>query len=77
MGTLNEVNTAVTDGDIEFSEDDEIEMEPYDDEISKKAKVVSKFLSVFDEDDLETMFGDHTRVTVTRKGADTEEYEHE
>jgi hypothetical protein len=76
-GTLNEVNTAVTDGDIEFSEDDEIEMEPYDDELSKHAKAVSKFLSVFDEDDLETMFGDHARVTVTRKGTSTDEYEHE
>ncbi len=76
-GVLQEANTAVVDDDIEFSEDDELEMEPYDKEISKHAKAVSKFLSAFDEDDLETMFGDHVEVTVTPKKVDTSEYEHE
>ena len=76
-GTLQEANSAVVEDDIEFSEDDDLEMEPYDDEINKHAKAVSKFLSNFDEDDLETMFGDHALITVTRKKVDTEEYEHE
>jgi len=77
-GTLYQADSAVVEDDIEFSEDEELEMEPYDNEISKHSKAVSKFLSVFDEDDLETMFGDHVEVTVKRDGtADTETYEHE
>ena len=79
MGELTEVGTAVRDEeeDIEYSEDDEIEMEPYDDEISKYAKAVSNFLSNFGDDDLLTMFDDHQKITVTRKKVQTEEYEDE
>jgi hypothetical protein len=38
---------------------------------------VRKFLADFDDDDLEDMFGDHCKVTVTRKGVTTEDYDHE
>lgn len=38
---------------------------------------VSEFLSVFKEEDLELLFGDHARVTVTPDGVTVEFYEHE
>jgi len=38
---------------------------------------VKGFLDVFDSDDMESMFGDHAKVTVTKNGIEVEEYEHE
>ena len=44
----------------------------------KATDKVSKFLGHFDEEDLETMFGDHMQIAVNRKGKITkEEYEHD
>lgn len=41
------------------------------------ARDVAHLLGVFAEEDYENMFGDHVRVTVTSKGATTEEYSHD
>jgi hypothetical protein len=50
----------------------------YSKAFDKATDKVSKFLGNFDEEDLETMFGDHMQITVNRKGKITkEEYEHE
>ncbi len=40
-------------------------------------KEVVKFLQTFTDDDMETMFGDHCRVLVTRTGIDVDEYSHD
>lgn len=45
---------------------------------SKLEEKVTKFLGIFEDDDLETMFGDHQQVTVNRTtGVDTEDYDHD
>jgi len=52
--------------------------EEYSKAFDKATDKVSKFLGNFDEEDLETMFGDHMKITVNRKGkVEKEEYEHE
>lgn len=40
-------------------------------------KSVQEFLSIFNDDDMEQMFGDHVRVTVTAQGATKEDYDHD
>jgi hypothetical protein len=41
-------------------------------------KKVATFLKTFEDEDMETMFGDHMRITVTRDGkVETEEYSHD
>ena len=40
-------------------------------------KSVIKFLSIFDNDDLLNMFGDHVKVFVTRDDVKVEDYEHD
>lgn len=41
-------------------------------------KAVAEFLSLFDEDDCKSMFGDHAKVVVYRDGKiDVEEYSHD
>lgn len=80
MSELTVVGSAVRDEeeDIEYSEDDQIDQGPYEKEIDKHAKAVISFLNVFEEEDLEVMFGDHMKITVNRNGkVKTEEYEHE
>lgn len=79
MGELTAPGTAVRDEeeDVEYSEDDGIDMGPYEREINKHSKAVSNFLSNFGDDDLLTMFDDHMEITVTRKKIQTKEYEHE
>ena len=50
----------------------------YDKEFSPATKSVSDFLGNFEDDDLETMFGDHIQIMVARDGTiETEEYEHD
>jgi hypothetical protein len=52
--------------------------EEYSKAFDKATNKVSKFLGNFDEEDLETMFGDHMKITVNRKGkVEKEEYEHD
>ena len=46
-------------------------------ELVEASAKVKKFLSVFDEDFYKLQFGDHTRITVTENGIDTEDYEHD
>ncbi len=48
-----------------------------DEPLNKAGKAVVKLLKNFENDDYEMMFGDHCQVTVSRKGIDVEEYEHE
>lgn len=38
---------------------------------------VLQFLATFEDKDFKDMFGDHVRVTVTRDGVETEDYEHD
>ena len=76
-GEFTEVGTAVVEDGIEYSEDASLD-EAYGKEVEKHAKAVSKFLGNFEEEDLETMFGDHMQITVNRKGkVTTEEHEHD
>ena len=49
----------------------------YDKELTEAVNKVKKFLSLFDNSFYQTQFGDHTMVTVTPDGIDTEEYEHD
>jgi len=71
---------------------DDIEStEPYDPELRnwdaykegreeglKLHKAVASFLQVFDEEDLETFFGDHVKVTIHRDGeVDTKDHHHD
>lgn len=44
----------------------------------KAEKAITTFLGIFEDDDLEAMFGDHQQVTVCRDGTvDTEDYDHD
>ena len=47
---------------------------PYYQEI---VSTVKDFLKLFDDDDMYDLFGDHTRVTITIDGCETEEYDHD
>lgn len=40
-------------------------------------KAVEKFLSQLTDDDFEHLFGDHVEVTVTRKGVEVTDYDHD
>jgi len=66
---------------IEGENEDEYEETWYrDSDNSDSANVwrkVIKFLSQFDEDDVELLFGDHCEVVVTRDTVEVEEYEHD
>ncbi len=57
------------------------EQESYDLEensiLEPALKDCGNFVSSFDDDDLEAMFGDHVRVICTRDGVDTESYDHD
>ena len=55
----------------------EHESEAYYKEYQRYAKEVTKFLGIFEDDDLKAIFGDHVEVTVTRNGSTTEEYNHD
>lgn len=57
---------------------DEEDYEAYSELRKKFGKSVSEFLSQFDDDAFESMFGDHVRVTVFRDGkVEVEDYEHD
>jgi hypothetical protein len=45
--------------------------------VAKEIKAVEDFLAQFEEEDYRQMFDDHSRITVTRKGIDQEEYSHD
>lgn len=77
MGELTEVGTAVMEDDVELAEDQQLDTEAYDKEYKKYSKAVINFLQGFEEDDLETMFGDHVEITVTPKKVTVDDYEHE
>jgi len=68
----------LNDEEDEFSkwdaEDSNQELSP---ELRAAGAAVLEFLKVFDDDDYESLFGDHCQVTVTRAGITVEEYEHE
>ena len=49
----------------------------YDKELSEAVDKVKKFLNLFDDKFYQDQFGDHTMVTVTPNGIDTEDYEHD
>ena len=55
--------------------DDDGEGRKYDEELAKN---VTSFLSNFNEDDYESMFGDHVKVTITKDGKiDVSDYSHD
>jgi len=68
---------------IEGEAEEEFDEERWFDDEGKKTpaakiyKKVTKFLTAFDDDDLEMMFGDHCSVVVTRDGVEVEEYDHD
>jgi hypothetical protein len=47
---------------------------PYYGEI---VSTVKSFLALFDDDDMYDLFGDHTKVSITIDGCETEEYDHD
>src|ERR1700675_3210663 len=50
----------------------------YSKQFDKLSKAVSTFMGVFEDEDMELMFGDHVQITVNRDGTiETEEYEHD
>jgi hypothetical protein len=49
----------------------------YDKELSEAVDKVKKFLNLFDDKFYQNQFGDHTMVTVTPNGIDTEDYDHD
>jgi len=52
--------------------------EDYSKQFDPLERIVGKFMSNFEDDDLKAMFGDHVRVTVYRNGdIDKEEHEHD
>lgn len=62
------------DGELEAVEDST----PYEKQSGVLTKQVVEFLSEFEEEDLEIMFGDHIEITVPRKGkGEIEGYEHD
>lgn len=61
-----------------YNAEDEDPPFPYDSPIRRAAdKTMDKLMASFDDDDLEAMFGDHTRVIVTPKTVKVEEYCHD
>jgi hypothetical protein len=60
---------------------DGVKIPTYDDyskQFDSLGKKVSAFLNAFEDEDMETMFGDHKKVTVTRDGeVEAESYEHD
>lgn len=65
-------------------QDDEVYEEeawfPDDAEITDESiafRAIIEFLSQFDDEDVEILFGDHCQVTVTEDGVEVEEYEHD
>jgi hypothetical protein len=77
-GELTEVGTAQWDEDVEIESDVELDPAPYEKQVDKLSKAVSKFLGNFSDDDFLTMFDDHVQVTVNRNGkVEVEDFEHE
>lgn len=65
-------------GECTDSDDMKLNSDDYQKDINSLTKKVSKFLSVFEAEDLEMLFGDHVQVTVYAGGIiETEEYDHE
>lgn len=60
---------------------DGVKIPTYDDyskQFDSLGKKISAFLNAFEDEDMETMFGDHKKVTVTRDGeVEAESYEHD
>jgi hypothetical protein len=50
---------------------------PKDDPLSKAGFAAMKLISSIEERDMEAMFGDHVKVTVTKEGITTEAYDHD
>ena len=49
----------------------------YDEKKSELVKSIKNFLSIFDDDFYLSKFGDHALITVSKKGFDVDEYEHD
>jgi hypothetical protein len=75
---VNEDDWEDEDEDEEDSESEDSELpEVTEAEMKVLKKVVSDFMKHWDDDDMYDLFGDHVQVTVTAKGIETEDYEHE
>lgn len=66
---------ATINGASEWGDEDEERTFPKLSE--EEQKKVTDFLSIFDDDDMESMFGDHIKVIVTKDKVETEDYEHD
>lgn len=49
----------------------------YNKNLSETVDKMTEFLGIFENDFYKTQFGDHTTVTITTNGVDTEDYEHD
>lgn len=82
LKTTNQVPESTEDDEDHDDEDDIFSSYSIDDKKhmtprEKAGMDVLKFLKNFDDDSLESMFGDHAKVIVTAKGVKVEEYEHD
>jgi hypothetical protein len=48
-----------------------------EEELENVQKEISEFLGIFSDDDMESLFGDHCRVTVNARGVSVDEYNHD
>jgi hypothetical protein len=49
----------------------------YDKDLSELVSKIKDFLNMFDNDFYLRMFGDHSKVTITKGGSNSEEYQHD
>lgn len=61
----------------EFEEERWFSSDEKETDASKTYNKVTEFLSQFDDNDMELLFGDHCEVIVTKDGVEVEEYEHD
>lgn len=61
----------------EFDEERWCSRDEKETEASQICDKVTEFLSQFDDEDMELLFGDHCEVIVTREGVEVESYDHD
>lgn len=63
---------------INSDECEEFDRENFtEEEADKLEKEIYEFMSKFSDEDMERLFGDHVKVTLTKNGVDVDEYDHD
>lgn len=79
---FNDGDSCIFEANIEYPTINDVDLDDFsednDEELDEKLEeAVVKFLSQFDNDMLEDMFGDHCEVIVTKKEVSVESYSHD